>query len=98
MALKIVTKVPIKSIKKTVLAKQAKQAKQPKVAEKKATTASKPASTPSMLVKTDADWRAEQDARTLVEAEEIKKDAARLRKAKSVAQKTAIASMQVAKL
>lgn len=53
----------------------------------------KPAARP-----TGPDWRAEDDARVLMAAEEIKKDAARLRKAKAAAQQKAAALQKVTRL
>jgi hypothetical protein len=46
----------------------------------------------------DAKWQAEQDARTLMQAEEIKADKGRLGKAKAHASKQAAAATRVAKL
>lgn len=51
-----------------------------------------------MVSAEELEYMAEDDARTLMRAEEIKRDAARLRKAKAVAQKKADEAMQVAKL
>ena len=55
-------------------------------------------SVPSNMVKSEAEWQAEDDARTLMRAEEIKRNATRLRKAKAVAQQKANEALQVAKL
>lgn len=46
----------------------------------------------------DMDYRAEDDARTLMHAEEIKRDAARLRKAQAVAKRKADEAYKVARL
>ena len=53
---------------------------------------------PSNMVKSDAQWQAEDDARTLMRAEEIKRSMARLRKAQQVARQQADAAQRIAKL
>jgi len=53
---------------------------------------------PSNVVKSDAQWQAEDDARTLMRAEEIKRSMARLRKAQQVARQQADAARRIAKL
>lgn len=50
------------------------------------------------ISKDEQTWRAEDDARTLMRAEEIRRDAARLRKAKTVAKAQAAAASRVAGL
>jgi len=52
----------------------------------------------TMISAQELQYQAEDDARTLMRAEEIKRDAPRLRKAKAVAQKKADEASKVAKL
>lgn len=68
----------------------------PKAAAKKATTSKAP--NPAPVSAMDKKWQAEDDARTLMRAEEIKADKGRLGKAKSVAAQQAKAAARIGKL
>lgn len=49
-------------------------------------------------IKSELDYMAEDDARTLMRAEEIKRDAKRLNKAKAIAKQKAVEASRVASL
>ena len=99
MALKISAKAPIKAIKKAVMAKKTApvaKATAVKASSKPSAAKKKIAVSPVNASMSDENWKAENDARTLMDAEEIKRDAARLRKAKAVAKKKASEASAVA--
>ena len=56
-----------------------------------------PKAKPVQVSKSEAQWQAEDDARTLLRAEEIKADKARVGKAKAVVAKQAQAAQKVIK-
>lgn len=56
---------------------------------------SKKSTVPSLAPQPDEDWRAENDMRTLVEAEQIKRDPKRLARARAVARRH-LANLQAA--
>lgn len=66
-------------------------------AKKPAKSASKAVATPKAPKREEDRWRAEDDARTLMRAEEIKRDRARMAKARAIAKKQISELSKVAK-